>query len=151
VRYKKIRGLKRKVVNIPKWIEGYLELNIKHLKEYKYNYAKVYVDPWDNLSLTNSEIPEPKGQAKKEIINGLGKIYERWKDELDKLNKPYYLKIWIYEPRLSKSQVVCTIDERIEHYENLFKEADFKQNTSSFINGLSSNFKWQPKIDDEPY
>jgi len=151
VRYKKIRGLKRKIAKIQNWIEEYLELNIEQLSEHKYHYSKVYVQPWDNLTLTNSEIPEPKGKAKKEIINGLEKIYDSWKKELEKLNKPYYLKIWLYEPRISKSQVVCGIDEKIEYYENIFEKTDFKQNSSSFTNQLSSEFKWQPKIDEEPY
>jgi hypothetical protein len=151
VKYKKIRGLKRKVANIQNWINAYLELNVEHLIEYKYEYAKVYVDPWDNLTLTNSQIPEPKGKAKKEILNGLEQIYDSWKAELEKLNKPYYLKIWLYEPRLSKSQVVCAVDEKIEYYENLFVKEDFKQNNSSFSNLLSSGFKWQPKADEEPF
>ena len=151
VRYKKIRGLKRKVANIQNWINGYSELNIEHLNEHKYEYAKVYVDPWDNLTLTNSQIPEPKGKAKKDILNGLEKIFDSWKNELEKINKPYYLKIWLYEPRISKSQVVCAIGEKIEYYENLFEKADFKPNDSSFTNQLSSEFKWQPNIDEEPY
>ena len=70
---------------------------------------------------------------------------------MDKLNKPYYLKIWLYEPRISKSQVVCAIDEKIEYYENIFEKADFKPNDSSLTNQLSSDFKWQPKVDEEPY
>jgi len=151
VKYKKIRGLKRKVAKIQNWIDEYLELDIEHLSEYKYHYSKVYVQPWYNLSLTDSQIPEPKGKAKKEIIIGLEKIYNSWKAELEKSGKPYYLKIWLYEPRLSKSQVVCAIDEKIEHYENLFKEADFKQNSSSFTIELNSDFNWESKIDEEPY
>ncbi|WP_405223763.1 hypothetical protein [Dokdonia sp. Asnod1-B02] len=70
---------------------------------------------------------------------------------MDKLNKPYYLKIWLYEPRISKSQVVCAIDEKIEYYENIFEKADFKPNDSPFTNQLSVEFKWQPNIDEEPY
>tara|TARA_B100001765_G_scaffold169734_1_gene112695 strand:- start:300 stop:938 length:639 start_codon:yes stop_codon:yes gene_type:complete len=151
VRYKKIRGLKRKVANIQNWINEYLKLNVKHLKEHKYEYTKVYVDPWGNLTLTDSQIPEPKGKAKKEILNGLEKIYDSWKTELDKLNKPYYLKIWLYEPRISKSQVVCAIEDKIEYYQNIFEKADFKENKSSFTKQLSSDFNWQPKVDEEPY
>ncbi len=151
VRYKKIRGLKRKVTKIQNWIEQYLELNIEQLSEYKYHYSKVYVQPWDNLTLIDSLIPEPKGKAKKEIINGLEKIYNSWKAELEKTEKPYYLKIWLYEPRLSNSQVVCAIEDKIERYESLFEDAVFKQNNSSFTTMLSSDFKWQKKIDEEPY
>jgi hypothetical protein len=55
----------------------------------------------------------------------------------------------VNELRLSKSQVVCGIDERIEHYEILFEKADFKQNSSSFTNSPSSDFNWQAKLDEE--
>jgi hypothetical protein len=151
VKYKKIRGLKRKVSKIQNWIEEYLELDIEQLSEHKYHYSKVYIQPWDNLTLTNSEIPEPKGKAKKEIISGLEKIYDSWKKELDKLNEPYYLKIWLNEPRLSKSQVVCALGERIEHYESQFTKADFKQKDSSFTKQLSADFKWEPKLDEFHY
>ena len=151
MKYKKIRGLKKKVAKIQNWVEEYLKLDIEQLSEYKYHYSKVYVQPWDNISLTNSQIPEPKGKAKKEILNGLEKIYDSWKVELEKSEKPYYLKIWIYEPRISKSQVVCAIGDRIEYYENLFEKVDYKKNNSSFTNSLSSEFKWESKIDEVQY
>ena len=151
MKYKKIRGLKKKVAKIQNWVEEYLKLDIEQLSEYKYHYSKVYVQPWDNISLNNSQIPEPKGKTKKEILNGLEKIYDSWKVELEKSEKPYYLKIWIYEPRISKSQVVCAIGDRIEYYENLFEKVDYKKNNSSFTNSLSSEFKWESKIDEVQY
>ena len=151
MKYKKIRGLKKKVAKIQNWVEEYLKLDIEQLSEYKYHYSKVYVQPWDNISLNNSQIPEPKGKTKKEILNGLEKIYDSWKVELEKSEKPYYLKIWIYEPRVSKSQVVCAIGDRIEYYENLFEKVDYKKNNSSFTNSLSSEFKWESKIDEVQY
>src|SRR5690606_9259771 len=43
------------------------------------------------------------------------------------------------------------IGEKIEHYETLFNEADFKQNSSSFTKQLSSNFKWETKLDEIHY
>jgi hypothetical protein len=151
VRYKKIRGLKRKVATIPRWAEEYSQLDTQFLSERKYYYAKVYVQPWDNLSFIDSQIPEPKGKAKKLILYGLEKIYNQWKAELEKLRRPYYLKVWLYEPRLSKSQVVCAIEEKIKYYEDLFENADHEKTKSSFINGLSPDFSWQSRIDEEPY
>ena len=151
MKYKKIRGLKKKVAKIYDWVEGFIELDMKQLVENNYHYSKVYVQPWDNITLTDSEFPEPKGKAKREILKGLEKIYNSWKTDLDKLKKPYYLKIWLYEPRLSKSQVVCAVDEKIEHYENLFEKADFKQTNSSFTNEFSADFKWESFIDEKPY
>ena len=42
VKYKKIRGLKRKVANIQNWINEYLSLNVKHLNEHKYVACKIH-------------------------------------------------------------------------------------------------------------
>ena len=57
-----------------------------------------YVDPWGTrISLKNSVIPEPKAELRLKIIEGLVEIYREWKLKLDKLNKPYYLKIWLLE------------------------------------------------------
>ena len=41
--------------------------------------------------------------------------------------------------------------KRLSITKNLFEKADFKPNDSSFTNQLSSEFKWQPNIDEEPY
>src|SRR5690606_36193944 len=150
MRYKKIRGLKKKVAKISDWVEEYIALDINQLTEKNYHYSKVYVYPWDNMTLTDSEFPEPKGRAKREILKGLKKIYNSWKTDLDKLEQPYYLKIWLYEPRLSKSQVVCAIDEKVEHYKNLFKKAEYERTNSSFTNELSPDFKWESFIDEKP-
>ncbi|MCH7414180.1 hypothetical protein MM213_11825 [Belliella sp. R4-6] len=73
MRYIKIRGYKKKISKIQGWINENLELDTEFLNERKYMYTKVYVDPWDSLTLTKSHIPEPKGKAKMEIIKGLEK------------------------------------------------------------------------------
>lgn len=59
-----------------------------------------------------------KGLIRKRIIQLLFEIHDRWKIELEKLNKPYYLAIWLCEPQIIRSDVVCAIGERIEMYSN---------------------------------
>ena len=149
MKYQKIRGHNRRQKQIQKWIESDLKLNLKLLEEYKYWKADVYVHPWCDISIINSQIPEPKKETRNQILFGLEKIYDNWKLELEKLNKPYYLKLWVYEPRVSKSQVVCAIDQRTEFYEKLFVKIENK--SSDFKNKLSPDFKWDSALDEDIY
>ena len=112
------------------------------LFENKYWYADLIVHPWCDISIIKSEIPEPKSATRNLIISALEEIYNNWKLQLDKLNEPYYLKIWLYEPRVSKSKVVCAIGERIEYYNNNFVSVNVIRKKSDFCNKLSSEFEW---------
>ena len=141
--YRKIRGHKRRWGQIDNWITRESVLDVEYLKQNLYWYSDIAVHPWCDISLTRSQFPEPKGQTKKRILQGLENVYDNWKMELEKLSQPYYLKVWIYEPRFSKSQVVCAIDERIEHYKNVFNQSNFKSEESDLLNKLNPGFKWQ--------
>jgi hypothetical protein len=139
----KIRGHKKRQKKIQSWIENESNLNLNLLDKYKYWHSDIYVHPWCDISIINSEFPEPTGKTRNDLILGLEKIYNNWRIELEKLNKPYYLKIWLYEPRISKSQVVCAIEEKIEYYSNIFYKIDQKRNNSDFCNRISSITKWE--------
>lgn len=151
MKFKKIRGFNRKFTAVKLWSEEALFLDTERVLRDHYEYTKVYVSPWNRFSLTNSQFPEPKCFLKNEILKVLELIYDHWKIELEKLNQPYYLKIWLYEPRVSKSQVVCAIGEKIAYYEHLFQDGNFIENHSSFTNSFPSEFKWEAKLDQELY
>lgn len=87
-------------------------------------YAKIRVNPWSRVSLTNSVIPEPRGTTKQKILGGLLGIYQHWKTQLDTLQQSYYLKLWLFEPRFSQSQVVCAIGDSLNFYEHTFFKPD---------------------------
>lgn len=118
----KIRGHKRRSIEIENWRRDNLMLRLDWLNRDNYGYVKIRTSTWGNLSLINSEIPEPKGKTKQLILSSLIDIYYSWKEQLQQLGKPYYLKIWLCEPRFLNSQVVCAIGDKIEYYENLFYE-----------------------------
>src|SRR4051812_38389727 len=126
VRQKKIRGHKRRNKHIDNWRLENLSFNLKDylLNECERYYAKIRVHPWSGLSLTSSVTPEPTGKTKQKMLLGLLDIYEYWKNQLDKLGQSYYLKIWLFEPRFSQSQVVCAIGENVDFYENTFYKPD---------------------------
>ncbi|GAA4059206.1 hypothetical protein [Flavobacterium chungnamense] len=151
-RIKKIRGHKKIQKKIQNWIEQNRTINISDFLANKYCYTYVSLNPYFNISVNDSNIPEPKKETRKQIILGLQEIYNNWKIELDKLNQPYFLKIYLFEPRISKSQVICAIGkEKIEYYKNFFRIADKDNSLSNFKKIISSDFKWKTHLDDDIY
>lgn len=70
------------------------------INERHYDYVKVWVSPFDNLRYKERDYAGPKSENRTLILNALLDIYESWDLHLKKMNIPYYLKIWLYEPRL---------------------------------------------------
>lgn len=156
MRKRKIRGHKRRWKQIEDWRIYNLNLNLDYIKVNQRDYVKFRVHPWGGLSLRNSFYPEPKGKTKQKLINGLIDIYEQWKMRLDELGEPYYLKIWLYDNRLSMSQVVCAIGEYIEFYDKTFnkQEKHNQLNVNNYSNEIRSRielFKWDGHLDEDAY
>ncbi|WP_291143619.1 hypothetical protein [Flavobacterium sp. UBA7680] len=126
MRIKKIRGHNRIHRQIEKWKFNSLSYNLKPYLENENHrdYIKIHVSPFCDLSITNSIIPEPKGKTKKLILSSLLEIYSHWEELLKKTGKPFYLKIWLFEPRFSNSQVVCAIGNDIDYYKNTFTASE---------------------------
>ena len=152
---KKIRGYKRKWKNISNWISVNENLDIRDLMINERDYVKIQVPPWSSITLTNSKFPEPKGETKKRIIQGFIDIYMKWKVQLDKLEDPYYLKIWLFEPRFSQSQIVCAIGDNTEFYENTFSKSNIKKELRlenyGHLEPQLEKFKWDLRLDEEYY
>jgi hypothetical protein len=157
VRQKKIRGHNRRQKQIDNWRLDNLSLDLTDylLNQRDRYYAKIRVHPWSGLSLTNSVTPEPTGKTKQKMLNGLLDIYEDWKKQLDKLGQPYYLKVWLFEPRFSQSQVVCAIGDNVDFYENTFYKPDTNKTIQLDNYGSSktklSKFNWDYRLDEDHY
>lgn len=157
MRQKKIRGHNRRHKQIDIWRLDNLSLDLNNylLNERDIYYTKIRVHPWSGLSLTNSVTPEPTGKTKQKMLNGLLDIYEDWKKQLDKLGQPYYLKVWLFEPRFSQSQVVCAIGDNVDFYENSFYKPDTNKtiqldNYGSLKTKLSK-LNWDYRLDEDHY
>ena len=152
MRVKKIRGHKRRWKDIDYWVENNKNLNIEYLDHYQRDYCKILIHPWSSLTLTNSIFPEPRKITKKMILLGLIDIYNNWKQTLDNLGIDYYLKIWLFDPRFSKSQVVCAIGEDIDFYENTFFKPEnnrqIKSDNYGEIAPLINEFDWEYRFDE---
>ncbi len=155
IRTKKIRGHKRRWRHIDNWVETNKYLDIDYLKTNQRDYSKIWVHPWSGISMIGSEIPEFRGKTRKKILKGLIEIYDSWKSALDKLNKPYYLKIWLYEPNFSRSQVVCAIGDLLDFYKITFHDPnDGKRLKSQQYGSLEKEidqFNWHHRLEEHHF
>lgn len=156
MKYKKIRGEKRRIRHIQNWIQQNLQLDMDNLKKQHSDYVKFNVDPWNRLSLINSVYPQPEGIYKQFLIKGLSQIYFAWKAQLDQLEQPYYLKIWLFEKDLKRSQVVCAIGEKLDFYQHTFQYCP--ENKKIFdsrhyveVKGILDQCTWLNQIDIQLY
>ncbi len=151
----KVRGHKRRWKHISNWIEANKNLNLNNLRARQRGYLKIQVHPWGGIYSAFHLIPEPNGKAKAQILEGLIEIYDSWKIELDKLQESYYLKIWLFEPRFSNSQVVCAIGDSLEFYENTFFKPEYSKELSPQNYGRLdkevSKFNWQYRLDEDHF
>lgn len=155
MRKQKIRGHKRRHRHIEEWRLENLNLRFDLFEKYNGDHIDIVVHPWCDISIINSKIPEPKAKTKELMLSGLIDIYESWKKQLDKLGQPYYLKIWLYEPRFSKSQVVCGVGEKIDYYENVFfkpgERKKMKPNNYGQLKSKIESFNWDYHLDEDHY
>ena len=156
MKIRKIRGHKRRWEQIENWKNSNLNLDLDYLKEYERDYTKIRIHPWNGLSLIKSIYPEPKRQTKQKILNGLFEIYDQWKNQLDKLGKPYYLKIWLYDNRFSMSQVVCATGEYVAFYEKTFNKSDKGKSINyneynKLLQPRMEQFNWDCHLDEDHF
>ena len=156
MRKRRVRGHKRRWKQINKWINSSLSIDLQHLKTNETDYVKIWIHPWSGLSLTNSTFPQPIGKTKKKITEGLIKIYKEWNSKLKQLDQPYYLAIWLYDNRFSKSQVVCAIEGSLDFYETTFRKGDEQKTLklNQYPNDLQNKlkpFKWVQHFDEDHF
>ncbi|MBF0657796.1 hypothetical protein IPZ60_03480 [Psychrobacter sp. NG25] len=124
IKYRKIRGINYRKRAIEQWGEVDKVLDADLLNQDKRDYVEFLVDPWSRLSLINSIYPEPTSDCEYLLIKSVQNIYQSWKDSLEALQTPYYLQIWLRENYVSRSQVVCAIDEMKDFYDDTFEAID---------------------------
>jgi hypothetical protein len=155
MRQKKIRGHTRRQKQIELWRQNSLTLDLDNLADRQRAYMKIYVHPWSGLSMQNSSVPTPNGKTKRDILSALLDIHDSWKKQLDKFGQPYYLKVWLFEPRFSTSQVVCAIGDSSDYYKDTFYKPDFtkelKPKNYGKLQDRVSKFKWDFRLDEDTH
>lgn len=142
-RFKKIRGHKRIWKDIDHWIDHVKELDLAYLQQHQREYVKVWVPPFRNISVLNSEFSPPQGKTRQKIIDGIFTVYAQWKTSLETLNQPYYLKIWYFPHDVSKCQVVCAIGDFLNFYDITFYKPDNSKPFPEPSRGLSWEYRHQ--------
>lgn len=142
-RYKKIRGHNRIRKHIEYWVHHNQKLDLEYLEENQRDYVKVWVPPYRNISVLNSEFSPPRGKTRQKIIDGIFTIYHSWKEQLEKLHQPYYLKIWYFPDDVSKNQVVCAIGDFLNFYETTFHKPKESKRFPENVRGLKWEYRHQ--------
>lgn len=152
---KKLRGHNRIFKDIEKWKNDSLNLDLEQLQQYQRNYEKVWVRPFGDLSITGAAIPKPKRKARQLIIEALIEIFNSWETQLKTLKKPYYLAIWLNEPYIENSQVVCAIDGYLNFYDITYYRPENQKQMPTQNYGKSQNdleaFNWVYALDEHRF
>ncbi|WP_323757129.1 hypothetical protein [Roseivirga sp.] len=150
MRIKKLRGHHRIWKEIEAWKNENLQLDTESLQSSQRDHTKIWVSPYCDYTMLNSEYPQPKGKTRQKILNGLIDIYNEWKKQLDELGEPYYLKIWLNDPYFSQSQVVCAIGDFLHFYDRTFFKPDqeYATHAKPRIKNLPAGFNWECRLDE---
>ncbi len=146
IKYRKIRGINRRKRAIEKWGDTYKSFDIALVEQRKRDYVKFWVQPWSRLSLINSIYPEPTHDCEYLLIKNIVEIHQSWKNSLEELQMPYYLQIWLYEKYISRSQVVCAIEDYKDFYKHTFERLD-EQPQNEIQSSIHYNFDTAPLLD----
>ncbi|MGG5372008.1 hypothetical protein IGI67_003679 [Enterococcus sp. AZ196] len=119
-RKRKIRGWKRRVKEIERWKAYYMKMDMEQLEENSRDYVKLWSLSFYSL-FTQYSLPF---WYKQRIIQALIDVYDSWKKTIERLDEPYYLRIWIFEENIMKSQVVVSYREMLHFYDNTFAEIE---------------------------
>jgi hypothetical protein len=138
---KKIRGWKRRVKQINAWGE---QIKVPQLGNFYqrggYTYERCILYPFYVL-----EKRQPPLWFYKLIVSKFLIAYFHWEEVFEKINVPYDLQLWIYDPNYMWSEIICqrvdSISERHDYFpmSDLNKSFPFKK----FDNPYSTKFKWQ--------
>mgnify|MGYP006105137399 FL=1 len=141
-------NFQKRIRGIQKWIDDKY-----HLEENQFDKEKLFEQKYLNFQIDDCYdfIDNVEGKTRDEIFKVLFSTYSNWKMELNNLDIPFYLGVWIYNPRLPKSEIVCAIgNEKIEYYKN--KCFDISSHQKDIINlkefkSEESTLVWTQKID----
>jgi len=146
---KKIRGWKHRIKQIEQWKQRYIDLDIEQLCLHNRDYVKLWIDPFYRLTKRN-----PPMWYSRLLLEAMLEVCQSWSQQMRKLNEPFYLKIWLYNPNFIHSQIVVAFRECLNYYDNTFDKSNdnkaFPSHLYGKIPGLQE-FEWELAIDSDNY
>ncbi|MEO6245966.1 MAG: hypothetical protein ABIQ12_11095, partial [Opitutaceae bacterium] len=93
---------------------------------------------------------EPPGWYARLYFESMLRVASVWKKELE--NEDHYLAVWLFYPRLSKSQVVAAVGgDSIEYYRNRFRLRSSEPRFPDFVAKHRFGQNWKAYWDYEKY
>lgn len=88
------------------WAAERAALDLRHLGS-GYHSAEIWFERWP------WPFPVP---VRRRMVQHLVDIHDHWLTRLSRLEEPFYLGIWLFEPGVAESQVVAAVDWRADEY-----------------------------------
>lgn len=104
---KKVRGWKRRLRQLEKWEQEHSNYNDSFLKEYQYEYIKLFTLPYD------IKIPN---WYKREVVRVLLNIFDEWTTQARADHNRFFASVIINEVDIMESQVLISIGEEMDRY-----------------------------------
>lgn len=143
---KKHRGQKKTSKVIDDWLKFNHLPSIDELNSYGKDVLNCNIDPWNRLNLTWSTFPQPKGDFKRSIIQGLIDKYEIWDTFLESRLENYELRLKIHSHQISKCAIEVVQLEKGEK-----SKYNYKLNEELNVDGLViQGFRWD-RVNDFMY
>ncbi len=115
---KKVRGWKRRLRELERFRLAHRTLDVDALRRDELAYVKLWLDPWSRL------VPrDPPVWFRRRVLAAFLDVLHSWGRALEATGEPYYLRLWLYDPRFHRTQVVAAMGERIRWYETMFVPA----------------------------
>jgi hypothetical protein len=139
---KKIRGWKRHKRKIDRWKQNAINLDLDNLAINKRDYEKLLIHPFYGFE---RNINPPRWYCEL-LLEAMLDVYDSWNKSMKSTNKPYYLKLWIYNPNFINSQIVVAYKNCINFYDSVFEKSllnkEFPYKKSPRLKERLKNFEW---------
>lgn len=115
---KKVRGWKRRLRELERFRLAHRVLDVDALRRDEPAYVKLWLDPWSRL------VPrDPPVWFRRRVLAAFLDVLHAWHRALEATGEPYYLRLWLFDPRFHRTQVVAAMGDRIAWYETMFAPA----------------------------
>lgn len=98
----KIRGWKRRIRQLDRWLEKFKKPNIHELDEGFAEYVKIWIHPWFQLAKRN-----PPLWYFRLILDRFSIMHDHWQVAFRQSPHPNDLQLWIFEDNIIESELVC--------------------------------------------
>jgi hypothetical protein len=92
---------------LDRWASEHAAVDLDDLYSSGYQSAEIWFARWPR--------PFPT-RVRRRMVEHLIRIHDQWLPQLQRLQEPFYLGVWLFEPGLTESQVVAAVGERGADY-----------------------------------